>query len=265
MADRIDKTRDGETFLSRWSRRKHASTREAAAPPSVPASTATSASPATAAVPALEPAPVAALPPVESLTFDSDFAAFLRPGVDPTLRQSALRTLLRDPHFNVMDGLDVYIDDYTKASPLDASVVAGMVQARYIFAPPPTRVNAAGVVEDVPENEASAKDGASPEGGQSVEHEASEQHDRSLELEAPTEHGASLEHDASLEHEASFEHEASLEHDASPAAVTTASERALDAGRVAPGGVAPAAPATSPPGGPRDVALARAPIAGDDA
>jgi len=55
-----------------------------------------------------------------------------------------------------MDGLDVYIDDYTKAAPIAPDIVAKLWQARYIFAPPPTRVNAQGVVEDVPEEEHAA-------------------------------------------------------------------------------------------------------------
>jgi hypothetical protein len=38
--------------------------------------------------------------------------------VDPALRRQALRTLFRDPRFNVMDGLDVYIDDYSKPDPI---------------------------------------------------------------------------------------------------------------------------------------------------
>lgn len=138
-----------ETFLSRWSRRKHAVARETAAPAGVPA-TGAPVVPAVDVAPTAPAATEAPLPPVESLTFDSDFTPFLRPGVAPDVRQSALRTLLRDPHFNVMDGLDVYIDDYTKPAPLSAAAVAGMVHARYIFAPPQTRVNAAGVVEEVP-------------------------------------------------------------------------------------------------------------------
>jgi hypothetical protein len=33
----------------------------------------------------------------------------MQPGVDPALKRQALRTLVRDPRFNVMDGLDIYI------------------------------------------------------------------------------------------------------------------------------------------------------------
>jgi hypothetical protein len=64
-----------------------------------------------------------------------------------------LKQLFRDPHFNVMDGLDVYIDDYSKPDPIDPDIVRQMVQGRYIFDPPPTRINAQGHVEDVPAEE----------------------------------------------------------------------------------------------------------------
>lgn len=147
-----------ESFLSRWSRRKLETARvqaEASSAPPVqpvtavppPAPVARGAAPA----PAAAPAAPEALPPVESLTFDSDFHVFMKPGVDPDVRRAALRRLLRDPHFNVMDGLDVYIDDYTKPSPLEESVVRKLAHARYLFSPPATRVNADGFVEDVPE------------------------------------------------------------------------------------------------------------------
>lgn len=107
-----------------------------------------------AAAPAVaETGSAAALPPLESLTIDSDFSPFMQPGVDEGLKRSALRKLLRDPRFNVMDGLDVYIDDYSKPSPLEPELARTLMQARYIFDPPKTRVTAEGIVEDVPEGE----------------------------------------------------------------------------------------------------------------
>lgn len=66
----------------------------------------------------------AALPPVESLTFDSNFSVFMQKEVDPGLRREAMKKLFRDPHFNVMDGLDVYIDDYTQADPIPPAMLA---------------------------------------------------------------------------------------------------------------------------------------------
>ena len=148
-------------FLKRWSQRKHAAAREAVTPPA-PATVAPPAAalPATAGPPATAPAAeaaTAALPPVESLTFDADFTAFMKGDVDPLLRRDALKKLFTDPRFNVMDGLDVYIDDYSKFEPLDAETAKSLVSARYIFDPPKTRVNDQGVVEDVPPEEEEAK------------------------------------------------------------------------------------------------------------
>jgi len=143
-----EKSREPLT-LKRWSARKLAAERDAtitqpaepAAP--IPQSVATQADP--------NPSPTAtSLPAIESLTFESDFTAFLKPDVDESLKRSALKKLLRDPRFNVMDGLDVYIDDYSKPDPIDPDVVRQLVQARYLFDPPKTRVTEAGFVEDVP-------------------------------------------------------------------------------------------------------------------
>lgn len=172
-----------ESFLQRWARRKHAAKQESAAahvaapaqaPPMpdepssaleqshacVQASAAASAAAQGAPTSANDSAPSQPppLPPIESLTFDSDFSAFLAPHVPEELKRQALKKLLHNPRFNVMDGLDVYIDDYSTPSPLAPELVRGLAQARYIFEPPPTRVNAEGHVEDVP-----AEEGIHPE------------------------------------------------------------------------------------------------------
>lgn len=107
-------------------------------------------------VPGVRPNPSAearTLPPVESLTPQSDFTAFLRPDVEEGLKRAALKQLFRDPRFNVMDGLDVYVDDYSKPDPIPPEILRQLVQARSIFNPPATRVNAQGFVEDVPPEE----------------------------------------------------------------------------------------------------------------
>ena len=116
-------------FLHRWSRRKHEASRGAVTAPApgvAPAAESAGTAPSSA-VPApviaagdptalaTEPAP---LPPVESLTIESDFTPFLAKKVDETVKRAALRKLFSDPHFNVMDGLDVYIDDYSKPDPV---------------------------------------------------------------------------------------------------------------------------------------------------
>jgi len=110
---------EDDNFLSRWSRRKHQANREAVQP--APA-------PAPAGAPA-EPA----LPPVESLTFDSDFTPFLAANVAESVKRAALKKLLHDPRFNVMDGLDTYIDDYTKNDPIPDEMLKRLEHARSTF------------------------------------------------------------------------------------------------------------------------------------
>lgn len=60
--------------------------------------------------------------------FDPDFSAFMRPDVDPLVQQAALKKMFTDPHFNIMDGLDIYIDDYSKPDPLPPGMLKRMVQ-----------------------------------------------------------------------------------------------------------------------------------------
>jgi hypothetical protein len=72
--------------------------------------------------------------------------------------------LFTDPHFNVMDGLDIYIDDYNKADPLPVGDLARMASAqalRLLKSEPdsvpapvqhPTDVGTPEPVEPTPEN-----------------------------------------------------------------------------------------------------------------
>ena len=116
-----------EHFLSRWSRRKSASTAGPAGPTAdaVPAQAGTQFPQPTAGVVPTQvgtqspkPDAPAPLPPIESLTPESDFSPFMQADVAEHLKRRALKTLFQDPRFNVMDGLDVYIDDYSKPDPL---------------------------------------------------------------------------------------------------------------------------------------------------
>ena len=120
-ADRDD---GAESFLRRWSRVKSETREVAEAPPvAVP--------PVTAKPQEDERAPE--LPPIDKLTLDSDFSGFFHPKVDEDLRRQALHKLFSDPHFNVMDGLDVYIDDYSKSEPIPAAMLASLKQAQRIL------------------------------------------------------------------------------------------------------------------------------------
>ena len=114
----------GETFFGRWSRVKSASRESATPVPGVPAEVAPAKADPDSAPPEL--------PPVENLTLDSDFSGFFHPKVDEGVRRAALRKLFSEPHFNVMDGLDVYIDDYSKTEPIPAAMLAGLKQAQRI-------------------------------------------------------------------------------------------------------------------------------------
>jgi len=147
---------EGEGFLSRWSRLKRGSRDEPtaaddAAPadraaPNVPAAAAAAAEAmepqadaSTRAVPgstrgADETHPVApdspaapALAPIESLTPASDFKPFMQAGIDAATRNAALKRLFADPQFNVMDGLDVYIDDYGKTEPIPSQMLGQLL------------------------------------------------------------------------------------------------------------------------------------------
>ena len=128
-----------DDFLSRWSRRKHQARKgevaaEPAAAPAVPPIEATAPGERQPPPPAESPP----LPPIESLTTESDFTPFMKPEVDRGLRNQALKTLFSDPQFNVMDGLDVYIDDYSKPDPMPAGWLEKMTQVARLgaFEPP---------------------------------------------------------------------------------------------------------------------------------
>ncbi|HEX9180436.1 MAG TPA: DUF3306 domain-containing protein [Burkholderiales bacterium] len=106
-----------EAFISRWSRLKRESAAAPAAPPAEP--------------PAAGPAPE--LLPVEELTVESDFRAFLHPKVEERLKRAALKKLFADPHFNTMDGLDVYIGDYNIPDPLPEGMLEKLTQYRTLL------------------------------------------------------------------------------------------------------------------------------------
>jgi hypothetical protein len=110
---------DQENFASRWSRLKQEAK---ASPPQPPAG------------PAADPgAPAPDLPTIDKLTIDSDYRAFFHPKVGEDVRRAALKKLFSDPRFNIMDGLDVYIDDYSKTEPIPPEMMAGLRQAQNIL------------------------------------------------------------------------------------------------------------------------------------
>jgi hypothetical protein len=66
---------------------------------------------------------------VAKLKPDSDYAQFMQAEVGEDVHQAAMKKLFTDPHYNIMDGLDIYIDDYSQADPLPAGMLEKMVQS----------------------------------------------------------------------------------------------------------------------------------------
>ncbi|SOY49439.1 DUF3306 domain-containing protein [Cupriavidus taiwanensis] len=122
------------SFLSRWSRRK-AAVREGVAVPAEPPQPAEvegepGAVPATAeAAPEAPQTPPPTLADVAALRPGDEIARFVARGVDESVKRAALKTLFADPHFNVMDGLDIYIDDYSKPDPIPPEILRQLRQA----------------------------------------------------------------------------------------------------------------------------------------
>lgn len=136
-------------FLGRWSQRKQAAragrpveqadaeptpplpaTPEPAAPAALVASRTVVESDPEAPKPEAPPPP--SMQNVAALHTGSDFTPFMTRAVAPEVRNAAMKKLFSDPHFNVMDGLDTYIDDYSLADPLPASMLRKMASAKFM-------------------------------------------------------------------------------------------------------------------------------------
>jgi hypothetical protein len=118
-------------FLSRWSRRKTAARAgedvapEPVAVPVAPADI----PPQPADAASLPQAPALTLADVALLRPGDEISRFVARGVDESVKRAALKTLFADPHFNVMDGLDTYIDDYGKPDPIPLDVLRRLTQS----------------------------------------------------------------------------------------------------------------------------------------
>jgi hypothetical protein len=144
---------EGEGFLRRWARRKNESLHGVEPAPEPASELAPASLPPAAADPlpahgraagvvqpesdaATAAAAAARLPTMDDvaqLTSESDFSAFVARDVDQAVRRSALKKLFADPHFNVMDKLDMYMDDYNVASPVSAEMLASLNHSKSFF------------------------------------------------------------------------------------------------------------------------------------
>ncbi|WP_440995802.1 DUF3306 domain-containing protein [Arhodomonas sp. SL1] len=121
----------GEPFLRRWSRRKRDVGDDApppAADTSEPGASVSEATPGDDPEGGGDPAVLTDddMPPVESLTEDTDVSGFFSEGVSEALRRQALRRLFRMPKFQLRDGLDDYDGDYRAFTPLGDTVTSDM-------------------------------------------------------------------------------------------------------------------------------------------
>ena len=148
-----------EGFLGRWSQRKqavregkpvkdvvdHAAPAAASTAPVTPEAELTRSDtrlrqpaayqrktdPSTPSTETTQPAPPS-MQDVAALNAESDFKPFVARAVAPEVRNAAMKKLFADPHFNVMDGLDIYIDDYSIPDPLPASMLRKMASAQFL-------------------------------------------------------------------------------------------------------------------------------------
>ena len=132
-----------EGFLGRWSQRKQdiragkplaepeMTTKSVALADkaSDPSSAQTSETTAVAEKPE---APLPTMADVHELTAESDFSPFVAKNVSSEVRNSAMKKLFTDPHYNVMDRLDIYIDDYSQPDPIPESMLRQMVSAKFL-------------------------------------------------------------------------------------------------------------------------------------
>jgi Protein of unknown function (DUF3306) len=83
--------------------------------------------------------PAPTLDDAQALTPESDFKRFMQKDVDANVKNTALKKLWADPRFNVQDGLDIYIDDYSKPDPLPEGMLAKLAHAGFLtlFDPKP--------------------------------------------------------------------------------------------------------------------------------
>lgn len=141
----VDSKNEGskEGFLGRWSQRKQdIRAGKPLAEPEIttkpvaladkasdPSSAQTSEKTAVAEKPE---APLPTMADVHELTAESDFSPFLAKNVSPEVRNTAMKKLFTDPHYNVMDRLDIYIDDYSKPDPIPESMLRQMVSAKFL-------------------------------------------------------------------------------------------------------------------------------------
>ena len=167
-------------ILGRWSQRKQAvregkpldePVRAVPAPVVLPVPVSAENASATAQIDPKSEAPKTPPPPtledVQALSPESDYSAFTGVNVSPEVSNAAMKKLFTDPHYNVMDGLDIYIDDYGKPDPLPLSMLRQMASAKFLNLfdeeeKPPAGAAVTAVPHNAAPSETPVADAASP-------------------------------------------------------------------------------------------------------
>ena len=129
------------------------------------------------------PPPPPTLEDVRALTAESDFSRFAARDVAPEVKNAAFKKLFSDPHYNVMDGLDVYIDDYSKPQPLPSHLARQLAGAAFLrlFDEPASDEHATPQSRDVADNPPA--DSVAQSGSDSAETATSQDADPDLRLQ----------------------------------------------------------------------------------
>jgi len=69
------------------------------------------------------------------LTHDSDYSRFVARDVDEGVKRAAMKKLFSDPHFNLMDGLDTYIEDYNTFEPIPPEMLHALNHGKALLNP----------------------------------------------------------------------------------------------------------------------------------
>ncbi|HUJ88212.1 MAG TPA: DUF3306 domain-containing protein [Burkholderiales bacterium] len=134
-----------ESPLARWSRLKQERQRRAEVPAERPPA------------PAGQGDAPAQLPPLEQLTPESDFSAFMGPKVADALRRAALKKLFAHPQINLADAFEPFSGDWTLGEAIPEDMLARLQQAREALLRDP-QTGAAAPPQDTKADEPAARD-----------------------------------------------------------------------------------------------------------
>lgn len=122
---------DAEDFFNRWSNRKKPG--EIPTEPAVESTEPISQNSDQDEQP--KPLTLPTAQDVAQLHDDSDFSVYMNQNVDESVKNLAMKKLFTNPHFNVMDGLDIYISDYSQPDPIPPAMLASLRHAQELLNP----------------------------------------------------------------------------------------------------------------------------------